>query len=205
MKLALDRIFGSAALLVSVTLALVLVVTIGALAWPRLGGAIGARAKAPEPAYRAGLTIDTPTEWYVHSSRTLVIIARSECGACQQARPFLSQLVGDVADRAAVVLVSPGADPVMEARFGAEIGLDAASVKQVPPAGLRATRVPTIVLVDRTGRILAAWEGAPPARHTEIRQSIRALTHATRKDATAGGLARLLRGALSTNTTVVLD
>jgi hypothetical protein len=204
MKLTLDRLFGNAALTVSVALSIALVVTVGALAWPRLAAGIGTKAKAPEPAYRPGLTIDTPADWYGRSARTLVIIARSECGACQQARPFLKQLVDDVAERATVVLASPGADPKMEVQFGSEIGLDEASVKRVPPGGLRATRVPTLVLVDRTGRILAAWEGAPPAKQTEIRQSIKALTPGAQGNAAGRtDIARLVRGILSTSLTFV--
>lgn len=176
MKQTLDRIFGSAALSVSVALTLVLTVTIGALAWPRVTNAIGVKAKPPEAAYRPGRTIDTPSEWYSQSARTLVIIARSECGACQQARPFFKQLIGDVGERTVVVLVSPGADRAAETQFGLDIGLGEASVKGVPNGGLRAARVPTIVVVDQGGKILAAWEGVPSAAQADIRQAIKTLT-----------------------------
>jgi thioredoxin-related protein len=43
-------------------------------------------------------------------------------------------------------------------------------------AGLRAPATPTLVLVDRTGAILDAWEGAgPPERQAAIVKAVEAV------------------------------
>jgi hypothetical protein len=203
MNPSIDRVFGGAALGVSVALALVLVVTLAAVAWPRVAGGTGATsATPPEPAYRAGGTIDTPREWHAGSARTLVVIARSDCGACQQARPYLAELVAEAQARGGVVLASPGLDRQAEVAFGREIGLPEEAVKAIPPAGLRATVVPTLVLVDRQGRILGAWEGVPPARQPEIRKAIRAVGAAGPARSATTDLARLIRSILAMHKTI---
>ena len=62
-------------------------------------------------------------------------------------------------------------DPAAEARFAESIGLSSDAVKRTP-APVRARVTPTLVLVDRTGRVLHAWEGLPPDRQASIRKSV---------------------------------
>ena len=95
MRLDTDRLVGKTASLTNAGLVLILLVTAMMVTWPRVTNALGMR-HAPDPAYRAGQTIDTPADWYASSSYTLVVFARASCGACQTAQPFLKQLVADL-------------------------------------------------------------------------------------------------------------
>jgi peroxiredoxin len=169
-----DRLVGKTASITNAGFVLILLVTAMMVAWPRVTNALGMR-RAPEPAYRAGQTIDTPADWYSSSSHTLVVFARASCGACQTAQPFLKQLVADLGSKSAVVLGSTGKEPKEEAAYAESLGLDAASVKVVP-AGLRVRATPTLVLVDQRGQVLAAWEGVGPEKQQLlIRQTLHSL------------------------------
>jgi peroxiredoxin len=169
-----DRLVAKGASITNAGLVLILLVTGMMVAWPRVTNALGMR-HAPEPAYKTGQTIDTPTEWYAGADHTLVVFARASCGACQTAQPFLKQLVADLGAKNAVVLGSTGKEPVEELGYGRALGLEETSVKVVP-AGLRVRATPTLVLVDRQGQVLAAWEGVgPQKKQTEIRAALLAL------------------------------
>lgn len=156
-----DRWLRRVALAVSLTLVASVTATAVVVMWPRVTRAMGMTPPPPEPAYRAGQTIDTPLEWAQTAEVTLVLFAQSSCGACQKAKPFLKDLFAELKDRAAVLLASHGPDRTVEEKYRAELGLDAAAFR-VTPEGLRVRATPTLVLVDRSGKILEAWEGVGP-------------------------------------------
>jgi len=156
----------------NVALLALLALTIGLVVYPGVTDA-GA-TKPPQPAYEVGTVIDTPADWHAESAYTLVLFAQASCGACQRAQPFLQQVVSEFGARVPVVLVSPGADQARDAEFGASLGI-AADAMHRAPEGLRARVTPTLVLVDRSGRILHVWEGVPPERQAAIRQAIQDL------------------------------
>jgi hypothetical protein len=169
-----ERLVGKSASLTNAGLVLILLVTTMMVAWPRVTSALGMK-HAPEPAYKTGQTIDAPLEWYAGADRTLVVFARASCGACQNAQPFLKQLVADLGSKSAVVLGSNGKEPAEEVIYGRALGLPEAAVKVVP-AGLRVRSTPTLVLVDRQGQVLGAWEGVgPEKKQKEIRAAIQTL------------------------------
>jgi hypothetical protein len=150
------------------------IATVALVAWPRIADALGgpaASASGRAPAYTAGDTIDVPGGWYDQSSHTLVLFAQSRCGACLRAQDFLANLVATVDGRAAVVLAGPNGRHEAELRYASSLGITNASVFETPP-GLRARVTPTLVLVDRTGTVLGAWEGVPPERQAAITQTI---------------------------------
>jgi hypothetical protein len=158
----------------NVVLLALLVVTIGLVVYP---GVIGtdATASPPPPAYEVGGVIDTPADWYDQSAFTLLLFAQASCGACQRAQPFLRQVVSESGARVPVVLVSPGADQAGDAEFGVSLGLEPGGIRRAPN-GLRARVTPTLVLVNRSGTILHAWEGVPPDRQPAIRKAIQQAT-----------------------------
>ena len=172
-----DRFVGRTAAITNAGLVLILLITAMTVAWPRVTSALGMRPRPVELAYRAGQTIDTPADWYQTSPYTLVVFARASCGACQQAEPFLKQLVSNLGARSTVVLGSTGKEPNEELGYGRAIGLDDAAVKVVP-AGLRVRATPTLVLVDRQGQILAAWEGVgPEKKQAQIVKTIQSIVN----------------------------
>ena len=166
MKLQTERVVGKTASITNAGLVLILLVTAMMVAWPRVTNALGMR-RGPLPAYRAGQTIDTPAAWYSGAPYTLVVFARASCGACQTAQPFLKQLVTDLGSKSMVVLGTTGKEPKEELGYGQSLGLADASVRVVP-AGLRVRATPTLVLVDRDGKILAAWEGVGPEKQQQL-------------------------------------
>lgn len=58
-----------------------------------------------------------------------------------------------------VLLVTDDASPREEREFAGELGIDSSHIHQADLGGLHVRVVPTMVLVDRTGKILMAREG----------------------------------------------
>jgi hypothetical protein len=91
-----------------------------------------------------------------------------------KAQPFLADLVTMVEGRAAVVLASPPAGRhETELRFALSLGIPETAVFEAP-SGLRVQWTPTLVLVDRLGTVIGAWEGAPPDEQGPIAETIAA-------------------------------
>jgi thioredoxin-like negative regulator of GroEL len=130
------------------------------------------------PAYAAGQTVDVPADWYASAPYTLVLFARASCGACQQASPFLQQLVREMRGKGDVLFASPGLEPESDREYARTLGVPDDRTRQVP-AGLRVRATPTLVLVDRSGRIHGAWEGVGPAdQQARIQHEIQRTIHA---------------------------
>jgi len=167
-----DRVLRGAATAAVAACTLVLAVTVVAVAWPRLTHTLGVHPAAPAAAYRTGQTIDVPADWYRASPYTIVLFARSSCGACQQAQPFFRQMIGNLKGRAAVVLAGSAAEHDDDLAFGQLLGLKDAAI-HVAPAGLRVRAAPTLVLVNQRGEVLGAWEGiGPMEQQAEIEKAI---------------------------------
>lgn len=145
---------------VSVGLGLLLTITVVTVAWPRVTNALGIERKAAAPAlaYEAGTTIDTPEAWHREASHTLVLFARSSCGACQTASPYLEALLAHVRRTGRVVLAGSELAREEDAAYARKLGLTDAEF-HVTPQGVRVRATPTLVLVNRQGRVLGSWEG----------------------------------------------
>ena len=154
---------------------LMVAATAGYVGWPRVANAIGLKSAAPPPpppAYAAGQRVDVPASWYDASGKTLIIFARASCGACDKAQPFLKNLVTRLNGRAAAVMAHPPGEDVANVAFAKSIGITTDHIKVVE-TGLRVRATPTLLLVDRTGTVLEAWEGAgPPERQSSIVKAI---------------------------------
>ena len=160
-----DRLINKVSVTASLVLAVVLSASTVVVVWPRVASALGLQPArvAVRPAYVPGDRIDVPASWYQRAPRTLVVFARSSCGACQNAQPFLKSLVADVETHGgAVVLAGHRDTPQSDAEFARSLGLTDAAFT-VFPAGLRLKATPTLVLVNRAGTIVHAWEGVGPA------------------------------------------
>lgn len=167
-----DRLIDRVAIGTSVALLAVFAATLATLAWPRVTGALGADPPAPEPAYRAGTAIDTPKEWYQGAPYTLLLFARASCSACQTAQPFFKRLVNDIGATVRVVLVTSAGEADEDAYYARGLGLASNAIRTAVP-GLSVRVTPTLVLVDRQGTILDAWEGVGPVENqSAIAQSL---------------------------------
>jgi hypothetical protein len=113
------------------------------------------------PAYVEGDLIDVPRNLYASTSATVLIFARSSCSVCQRAQPSFAASVRQLRTLpgVAVRLVPTGAKSDDEAAYGRAIGLSEAEITPVAVQTLRLRVVPTVVVVDRNGRIQFSAEG----------------------------------------------
>ena len=173
-----ERALGRASLAASVGLALMLVGTLGYIGWPRVAAALGVSSKpAPRPpAYTVGDTVDVPAAWYSTADTTLVLFARASCGACEKAHPFLTKIVGIMNSRGAAFMAHPAVTKVEDAQFAKSLGVKDANVV-VGADTLKVQATPTILIVDRRGKILGAWEGVgTPDRQAAVLELINSST-----------------------------
>lgn len=162
---------------VAATFGLVLMVAATAvyIGWPRVANALGLKPALPPPAYAAGQQVDVPTSWYDSSGKTLIIFGRASCVACQKAQPFLKGLVTRLNGRASAVLAHPPGAEADDTAFAQSLGITKDRIVVSVP-GLRVRATPTLVLVNKNGTVLEAWEGAgPPEKQSSILKAIDAV------------------------------
>jgi thioredoxin-related protein len=112
--------------------------------------------------YRVGERIDVSPHVYENSPLTLLVFTRSNCAACQAAKPALKNIAGHLkATPAQMILVVGSPDASSEIGYASEIGLDRTRIAGVNLTALRLQSVPTLVLVSRSGEVLYTTEGPP--------------------------------------------
>jgi hypothetical protein len=171
---SVDRIIGLVAKagLIVVALALALVM-VGAYV-PSVGSQllrhVGQKSMR---GYVAGERIDLQQDRYSASPFTLILFARSNCGACQRALSSLRQLHDSLPPGTKLIIVTPtGLPEEPELRYAEAIGLTARDVYRVDPFKTRARSTPTLVLVDKSGRIRFVREGMSAEKYAEVSGAI---------------------------------
>jgi hypothetical protein len=146
------------------TCAAIVAGTVFALAVPGWRRALGLTA-ADGVVYPVGDRIDVPVSLYESGPVTLLLFTRSSCGTCQRAKSALAALTTALRDRGTVRVTMVVADGTQadEGNYLHDIGLTAGHLAAVDFRTLRLQRVPTTVLVDRTGHVLYSLEGEPTA------------------------------------------
>lgn len=121
------------------------------------------RAPASPAGYAVGETVDLPEAVYTEDDATLVLIARSACGASQAGKPFFAEMIAKATRLAGIgaVMVSGRTAQEDERRFAKAVGLADSALVRIDLTALRVKEVPTMLLVDRTGRILHLQSGLP--------------------------------------------
>ena len=147
-----------ASIAASVGLVLMVAVTLGYIGWPRVAAALGSKPAPAPPPYVVGQTVDVPAKWYSNADTTLVLFARASCGACEKAQPFLTKVVGIMNTRGAAFMAHPAGAAVEDAQFAKSLGVKDGQIV-VAGDNLKVRATPTLVLVNRQGQILGAWEG----------------------------------------------
>jgi hypothetical protein len=146
-------------------------------AYPFLQARLGAASLS---GYRVGQIIDLPEAVYRDRSHTVVVFARSSCAASQAMKPLLAGIVDDFAEDAAsgVLLVTPIVNALDEAAFAAEIGVASRQHLAHDLTTLKVARVPTVVVVDRRGRVEYVHSGQPKTADDQaaIRRAVMAVT-----------------------------
>lgn len=172
-----EQLVRRASIATTVGLALMLTATLGYIAWPRVADAIGVKPAAVPPVYVSGEQVDVPDAWYRDADTTLIVFARASCAACQNAQPFLTQLVGTMHGRGAALMAHPPGADKDDRQFAGRLGVADDHIVVVT-AGLKVRSTPTLVLVNRQGRILGAWEGV--GKETQQAAILKAVDGATR-------------------------
>lgn len=163
MHVGAESFLRRVATVVTVLCLAIVATTIVAVASPTLRARLGLVPSAP-PSYAAGSHIDLPHEMYSLAPVTLFAFVRYDCSGCQATKPILAEIAARLReDSVPTVLVANNLHPEEELRYGTDAGLDRAHVVTMDwaGAGLRLQRVPTFVLVNRTGEVIYASEGVP--------------------------------------------
>ncbi len=135
---------------------------------PSVRASLGFAPPPPTPSYIAGQTADFPASLFNQAPHTLAIFFRSDCGACARMKPFLSRLAArDDAAAVRVVAVTGDRNRADALAFVKQIGLGESSLVTMDLTNFRLRRVPTVVLMDRSGAIQAAVEGIPSSQDEE--------------------------------------
>jgi thiol-disulfide isomerase/thioredoxin len=165
---AREVLVGRLGVAVAVVCATALTVTAVAVAMPSVRASLGFAPPPPAPSYVAGQQADFPATLYQQSPHTLAIFFRSDCGACARMKPFLARLAARDDEATVRVVAVTGAGNGADALvFAKQIGLGESHLVTMDLKGLRLSRVPTVVLMDRSGVIQTALEGIPTSQEEE--------------------------------------
>jgi len=159
MSLSADVRARRVALAVMVGSVLVLAGT-GVVGWtPALAKKLG-WSPAATASYVRGEIIDVPRAVFERDEHTLVVFASSTCGACVRSRGAFRAVASDLRGSATrLVLLTPASMRSCQQAFAGARGLEANEHLAIDLSKLRVRSLPTVVLVDRTGRVLYAKEG----------------------------------------------
>jgi thiol-disulfide isomerase/thioredoxin len=153
---------------VAVVCATALTVTAVAIAMPSVRASLGFVPPPPAPSYAAGQRSDFPANLFEQAPHTLAIFFRSDCGACARMKPFLARLAArDDGAAVRVVAVTGTGNRADSLAFAKQIGLGESRLMMIDIGTLRLKRVPTVVLMDRSGVIQVALEGIPSSQEEE--------------------------------------
>jgi thiol-disulfide isomerase/thioredoxin len=152
---------------IAVACATAVTVTAVALAMPSVRSTFGLGPAAPKRSYLAGQVMDLPPEIVQQAPHTVAIFFRPDCGACERLKPFLTRLAARSQNAVRVVAITSVANPADAQAFARQIGLDQSHLITMDLKGLRLTRVPPVVVLDRAGTIQTAVEGLPSSQEEE--------------------------------------
>jgi len=167
-----ERVVRGATAAASAGLVVMLAATLLYIGWPRVSSYFGATPTAAPAVYAAGDRVDVPAAWYAQAPHTLIVFARASCTACERAQPFLKSVVARMDGKGAAVMAHPAGAPADDQTFARSLGVADDHIFLTTP-GLRVRATPTMVLVDRQGKVLGAWEGAgKPERQAAILKAV---------------------------------
>jgi hypothetical protein len=116
---------------------------------------------APQsPAARAlvGRTVQLSGVDFTQKEKTLLIAISSTCHFCKESQPFYRQLAQTQSVRANLVAVLPMPQPDAENYVHTSISSSLQAVS-APLDEIGVNNTPTLLLVDRTGKVMKAWIG----------------------------------------------
>lgn len=122
-------------------------------------------AKLAAPAsVPAGAKLSLPGVDWAQSEKTLVLALNKGCRYCSNSASFYQQLARETAGHRDVRLIAVLPQEVAEGKkYLDELKVPIQEIKQAPLDSLGVTGTPTLILLDKTGSVTAAWTGQLPA------------------------------------------
>jgi hypothetical protein len=159
----MNHIIGRAAMMLIAASIVVTIATLIVVAVPAVRNRL--IATHDPVAYAVGDRIDLPDRLYAGSDYTAVLFARASCAVCQQGRRLFAAMLADLRRREGVrvVLVTGTTDRDEDRAYAMDLGLRDHEHESVDLGVLHLRRVPTLVIVNRHGTVIGAWEGMPMA------------------------------------------
>jgi thiol-disulfide isomerase/thioredoxin len=109
---------------------------------------------------------------YSSSEQTLVMFLASTCRYCTESAPFYADLV-QKRDPRRLRLIAVGPEPAGVLHdYLQRHAVTVDSVASVAPDAIKARGTPTLVLVDRNGRVRAQWIGALRGRERQVQAKL---------------------------------
>jgi thioredoxin-related protein len=163
-----SRVLESGSNIAVIVAAIVLTVTL-----VRHGGFIQQPARPDPVAQLQGKTLDVAALSIPDAERHLVLAISETCHYCEREMPFYKTLAGQLKGHAALAVVFPENEPD-PAKFLADRSVQADRVTSASFQKLGVIATPTLMLVDKSGRISRVWVGALSGhKHEEVVESVR--------------------------------
>jgi hypothetical protein len=136
------------------------------------------RSSAPLPSQAAtaealkGKPIRVSGLDFPRSRASVLLVISKTCHFCEESLPFYRALATDTQGKADLLAVLPQPRPEAEAYLKAA-GVTATQVASAPPTQLGVTGTPTLVLLDRSGKVQEVWLGfLDGARQAQVRSRL---------------------------------
>jgi thiol-disulfide isomerase/thioredoxin len=128
-----------------------------------LSPAISARPAAPVPV-PAGAKLSVPGVDWAQSEKTLVLALNKGCHYCSASASFYQRLARETAGHKDVRLIAVLPQEVSEGKqYLDELKIPIQDIRQASLDSLGVSGTPTLILLDKTGSVTAAWTGQLPA------------------------------------------
>lgn len=118
----------------------------------------------------AGTQISVPGINWSDSEETVVIALSQKCRFCTESAPFYQKLVGELAGRKGVRVVAVFPHEASEGKkYLDELQVPVTEVTQAPLASFGVRGTPTLMIVDKSGKVRESWVGMLTAdRESEV-------------------------------------
>lgn len=120
----------------------------------------------------AGSKLPLPGVDWAENKRTLVLVFSSTCHFCTESAPFYQRLIKE----GGVRLIAVAPQDVAEGKaYLDRVRVPIGDVRQMPLDAIGVEGTPTLLLVDKEGRVSGEWVGKlSPERESDLLEQVRA-------------------------------
>jgi len=143
-------------------LSAVVITTVVVLNFVGLGPSASS-TRAEPPTYKPGDSFEVPVEMsFDTADKTIVLVLRSTCVFCTESMPFYRTLIAAAKSGGVTQAIVLGSEDEQTTRtYVSQHALEVDRVASVPSTSLKVSGTPTVVLVDRKGKVQNVWVGRP--------------------------------------------